>query len=372
MLKKIICIFLVLLLLSAQYLQCFALNNDDLSASCAVLYYPGQKKILFEKNAQTKRSMASTTKIMTSLLALEECTPDRQIDITWEMVNVEGTSSGLRADDTVYLKDLVYCMLLESGNDAANAVALGLCGSYEAFAEKMNARAEEIGMENTSFVTPSGLDDENHYTTAYDMALLAAEAIENKEFASICSTEKYKVEFINSDKTVTLYNHNKLLQKYSSAIGIKTGFTKKSGRCLVSAATQNGITLVAVTLNAGDDWNDHIKMFNYGFGLFEQKTADGNFSSYAVSVTGGNSAFVTAKSEDIILWSVKESDIERKIYFQKFLYAPVKEGDVIGYAEYVCGSQVVKRVQLKASHAVPVKQPQSKNIIDRIKDLLGN
>lgn len=361
MLKKVFVVITVVLSLIFSGLVSYGLENDELSAVSAVLYYPEYGTVLFEKNSEKRLSMASTTKIMTSLLALEANTPFLEVEITEEMVNVEGTSSGLKAGDKICLKDLVYCMLLESGNDAANSVALALGSDFEGFARMMNERAEKIGMKSTSFVTPSGLDDENHYTTAYDMALLASEAVENEEFVSICSASSEKISFIGSDKSVTLYNHNRLLDEYEGCIGIKTGFTKKSGRCLVSAANRRGIELVAVTLNAGDDWNDHKKLLDYGFSLIESIKADGDFSSYSVSVIGGGETEVFVKNEEVYINTLNydETDITRKIHLEKFLYAPVEEGETIGFAEYYNGDTLVKTVPLTAKNAVAVENTEN-------------
>lgn len=365
MLKKTICFLTVLLCITVSGTDVCALDADDLSAASAVLYYPDGGEILFEKNCKERRSMASTTKIMTSLLALEQSFPFMTTVITAEMVNVEGTSSGLREGDEIAIRDLVYCMMLESGNDAANAVALTLADSFEDFAVMMNQRAAEIGMADTSFVTPSGLDDENHYTTAYDMALLAAEAIKDKDFVQISSCEKYTVDFVSSDKSVTLYNHNKLLSMYDGCTGVKTGFTKKSGRCLVSAAERNGVTLVAVTLCAGDDWNDHIRMFDYGFSLFGRAEADCDFSSYSVPVTGGDISSVAVQGEECMLDVIgQDAEITRQICLEKFLYAPVEKGDIVGYAQYQCNGRVIKTIPLTAASGAGVKE--YKNIFDRL------
>lgn len=375
MLKRAVVILTVSVLIFAFGFDSFCLEIDDLSAVSAVLYYPEYGKVLFEKNSDSLRSMASTTKIMTSLLALEECTPDRVVEITDEMVNVEGTSSGLRAGDKITLRDLVYCMMLESGNDAANSVAVAVGGSFDGFAEIMNKRAAEIGMKNTSFVTPSGLDDENHYTTAYDMALLAAEALENREFFCISKESSKKITFVGSDKSVMLYNHNRLLREYEGCIGIKTGFTKKSGRCLVSAAERNGVTLVAVTLNAGDDWNDHRKMLDYGFSCVETMNADSDFSSYGVRVVGGTENIALVESADVSINFLRDEgcNITRKVYLEKFLYAPVKKGDIIGFAEYYNGEKLIKTVPLTAKNNVAVREKVKKESIwDRLSGLPGS
>ncbi|MCD7774246.1 MAG: D-alanyl-D-alanine carboxypeptidase [Clostridiales bacterium] len=349
MLKKSACaLFSLLLIWNISPVS----SGLDLSAAGAVVYCVETGGILYEKNAYSQMSMASTTKIMTSLIALEENTPFRRVTITAEMVNVEGSSSGLEEGDIVTLKDLVYCMLLESGNEAANAAAYAISGSLEGFAELMNERAAEIGMTGTSFETPSGLDGENHYTTAYDMALLTAAALENEDFCEICASVSYKLTFINSDKTVTLYNHNKLLQSYDDCIGVKTGYTKKSGRCLVSAAKRDGVTVIAVTLNDGNDWEDHVKMLDYGFSLCKSEKIKTDFSAYSVPVVNSDVSFVGVEGVEaaVALASGEDkSEIQVKIYLEKFLYAPVNKGDAVGYAEYIVNGRTAARITLTAS-----------------------
>ena len=372
MFKKVVCAINILVFFAVFSVNCLALDADDLSAYSAVVYCVETGKVVFEKNAYDIRSMASTTKIMTSVIALECNTPDRVVEITAEMVDVEGTSSGLKAGDSITLENLVYCMLLESGNDAANSVAIAVGGSFEKFVALMNKKAKEIGMHNTSFETPSGLDGENHYTTAYDMAILTAYALENPDFERICSSSSYKLSFENSEKTVTLSNHNRLLKEYEGCIGVKTGFTKKSGRCLVSAVKNDGITLIAVTLNAWDDWNDHKEMLDYGAECISSTDADSDFSAYSVPVTGSDISMVgiECKNVRVAVDSASQPKIERKIYLEKFLYAPVEKGDIVGYAEYYNGDIFVARVPLTADRSAEVSRKKVKNnLIDRLLSL---
>lgn len=369
MLKKAICVIFIPILIFVYSLEAAALKESDLSAASAVVYCKETGEVIFEKNSSSLLSMASTTKIMTSVIALERNTPDKVVEITAEMANVEGSSSGLHEGDRLTLEDLVYCMLLESGNDAANSVAISIGGSIENFAVIMNKKAQELGMSNTSFATPSGLDDEKHYTTAYDMALLTAYALDNVDFVKICSADSYSVNFVGEEKRVTLYNHNRLLKEYEDCIGVKTGFTKKSGRCLVSAAKRNGITLIAVTLNAGDDWNDHKKMLDFGFECFGKKAADCDFTAYSVPVTGSHKVNVGVECPDFSLSYLKEKgqNFTRKIYLEKFLYAPVEKGDVIGYAEYYNGDVLLAKVPLTAADSADIIQKEEKiNFIDRL------
>ncbi len=367
MLKKSICLLFAVLVIFGFTAEASAFESSDISAVSAVLYCKETGDVIFEKNSDRSLSMASTTKIMTSVLALECNTPYREVEVTAEMVNVEGTSSGLKAGDKIRLTDLVYCMLLESGNDAANSVAIAVGGSIEGFALMMNEKASEIGMNNTSFVTPSGLDAENHCTTAYDMALLTAYALDNEEFVAACSEDSYTVSFIDSDKQVTLYNHNRLLSEYEDCIGVKTGFTKKSGRCLVSAAERDGVTLIAVTLNAGDDWNDHKKMLDYGFECMATAQADTDFSQYSIPVVGSANSSVGVECSECTVPYLKEngSDITREIYLEKFLYAPVSKGDIVGFARYYNNGKLIAQVSLVADSSADILIKEKFNFSDR-------
>lgn len=323
--------------------MCFcasSLSEDELSAECAALMCVQNGELIFEKNAHVRHSMASTTKIMTSLLAIEEYTPDRKITVTSSMLNVEGTSMGLLPGDIVTLEGLTYGMLLQSGNDAANVTAIALGGTLENFSHMMNARAEKIGMRNTNFVTPSGLDDDNHYTTAYDMALLGCEAVKNTEFAFICSQKKAAIYYGNPPYRRILSNHNRLLSDYDGTFGIKTGFTKKSGRCLVSCARRDGVTLVAVTLNAPDDWQDHRKLLDYGFSATE--SYDGVFSSHNMTlpVVGGVRNNVLLKCEKVRLTGSNDG-VTTEFLSPHFLYAPVKTGQVVGQVRWLRDGEVI-------------------------------
>ncbi|MBQ4100232.1 MAG: D-alanyl-D-alanine carboxypeptidase, partial [Oscillospiraceae bacterium] len=213
----------------------FEFRAVGVSANSAVLIEMQTGKVLYEKNAHQKLSMASTTKIMTALLTLESQNLDTYFTVNPKVIQVEGTSMGLLEGDQVTLRALAYGMLLASGNDAANSAAVAVGGSIDAFVAMMNERAKLLGMKNTSFKTPSGLDDDGHYSTAYDMALLASAALSNPDFVEICSKETAKIKYGNPPYDRWLKNHNKLLTGYDGTISVKTGFTKKSGRCLVSA-----------------------------------------------------------------------------------------------------------------------------------------
>ena len=234
----------VCLTLTGMPALCVSGAEPAVSAQSCILMEAVTGEILYEKQAQEQRPMASTTKIMTTLLCLESGDLDTEFPVDTDAIHVEGSSMGLVEGDIVTKRALCYGMLLPSGNDAAGAAAVKLAGNYAAFAEQMNQKAAELGMTQTHFVTPSGLHDDQHYSTAYDMALLAAEAMQNEEFAAAVGQTTLSVPFISPEKTVRYENHNRLLKLYPDCTGIKTGFTKKAGRCLVSSAERDGARLI--------------------------------------------------------------------------------------------------------------------------------
>lgn len=337
MIKKLISFCVIL---SMCVLRVSALNDRSLSAECAVVINVQTGEVLFSKNADKRHSMASTTKIMTALLAVESGKLQSEIIVSDDMLKVEGTSMGLVDGDRVSLNELVYGMMLSSGNDAANVTAFFLGDSIENFASMMNKRAAEIGMKNTSFVTPSGLDADQHYSTAYDMALLGIAAVKNPKFVSVCSAESASLTFGNPPYQRKLYNHNKLLNLYDGALGIKTGFTKKSGRCLVSYAKKGSAELVAVTLNAPDDWNDHIKMLDYGFSRLKESVVRPALPSH-ISVVGGAENSVGISVKPYVYTYVSPQDSYYRLFIDKFVYAPITSGTVVGYCEYYLNGVVV-------------------------------
>ena len=353
--KKRTAAFISVILIILSFSVTAYAEEPRVSARSAVLMCVNSGEVIYEKNADERLSMASTTKIMTSLLALEYESPDTEITVTEEMVSVEGTSMGLLAGDSVSLRELVYGMLLQSGNDAANAVAVFLGGSVEGFAQLMNERGSEIGMKNTNFVTPSGLDSENHYSTAYDMALLACESMKNPGFASVCSLKKATLTYGNPPYPRTLINHNRLLRMYNGAIGIKTGFTKKSGRCLVSAAQRNGVMLVAVTLKAPDDWNDHIAMFEYGFSKCRGVEVSCCTDDLTVSVAGGDKVRIPVELSGNPVW-VEDKECKVRILLEPMVYAPVKKGDKVGSAIFFSGDTVISETDLLAGDSVAFRK----------------
>ena len=370
LLKKL---FFVFALISVFSFSVYSAEEPKVSVQCAVLINAHTKEILYEKNAYTPHSMASTTKIMTAVLAIESGRLSQIVKA--ENMEAEGSSIGLENGNRLTLETLVWGMLLESGNDAAKLTANFISGNEERFAVLMNNKASEIGMTDTSFVTSSGLDDQYHYSNAFDMALLGAYAINNPIFREICSTKTKTVRFIEPDISKTFSNHNKLLSYYDGAIGIKTGFTKKSGRCLVSACERDGDVLVAVTLNAGDDWNDHMKMYDYGFEVSVNKEVFIRLPENIRVYGGANSFTEISLNQNPVNISIKDSsEITQHILLPAFIYAPVNKGDIIGKIRLLNSGRVIEEFNIYAETDVAALNPlpEKENLFKRIINKLIN
>lgn len=345
---------------------CVKVSAVSSSAVAAAVIYADTGEIIYSKNCEERLPMASTTKIMSALLLCEYGNLDREIKVTREMVTVEGSSMGLLPDDIVTLRGLLYGMMLPSGNDAANATAHVVGGSVEGFIELMNKKALELGLNNTHFVTPSGLDAEGHYTTAYELALLAAKALENSDFLAAASAKSAVLYYGNPPYRRTLTNHNKLLGSYEGLIGVKTGFTKKSGRCLVTAAERDGKRIIAVTLHDSNDWQDHKVLLDYGFSQIKSQDVLPETESITLSVVGGEQNSVTAKIPAVTVNTVGEKQLETTLLSEDFLYAPIKAGQNVGTLCIYSDGVLLKKVDIKADKAVPLiknsKKEKFKNI----------
>lgn len=332
--KKFLCIFAaVILLIQAQpihSLDAVCADKPTISAKAAALISADTGEIIYELNSSAKLPMASTTKIMTTLLCIESGGLDEEFVVDSEAIKVEGSSMGLQEGDIVTKYALCCGMLLPSGNDAANAAAVKLAGSIEAFSELMNKRAAEMGLSRTFFVTPSGLEGEGHGSSAYDMAILAREALKNETFREICSQASIQTEFGNPPYKRWLKNTNKLLSMYDGVYGVKTGFTDEAGRCLVSACERDGKNLICVTLNDRCDWDDHIALYNYGFGKVtrvEPEIPD----LPCLDLAGAESDKLSLRTDgsQLVITSlgIKPEELEYTIIAPPFAYAPISEGD---------------------------------------------
>lgn len=262
---------------------------------------------------------------------------------------------GLRQGDTVTLYALAVGMLLASGNDAAGTAAVRISGSMKAFVAEMNRRAASLGMNNTHFVTPSGLDAEEHYSTAYDMALLARAALQNPLFAGIAASRRMTVSYGQPPYARSLLNHNRLLSLYGDAIGVKTGFTKKAGRCLVSAAEKDGVRLICVTLNCPDDWNTHAALYQRYFALTESRPL--TLEAPILPVVGGQKAALQTVLVGQPTYTAirgREEGITVTVYLNRgFCYAPVEAGQPLGQVVWRRGDHVIGTAVLAAGESIP-------------------
>ncbi len=351
----------------------FSLSTEAFAGAKGAVLIDGKSgRVFFELNKDEKLPMASTTKIMTALITLEEENLDVFFTVSKEAITVEGSSMGLLEGDKVTLRGLAAGMLLASGNDAANAAAVRIAGSAEAFVRLMNERAKEMGLESTSFETPSGLDGENHYSTAYDMAILAKNALENPDFAAICGADSLRIEYGNPPYFRRLSNHNRLLTSLEGATGVKTGFTKKSGRCLVSSAEREGVSLICVTLGCADDWNYHTALYNEYFAKLSAVSLEDKAESVYIPVCGGTSGGVSASALAVsaALFEGEEERIEVVISLEPFVFAPVEKGDILGTVYFYVDGFLIAKTPLAAENSVAAL-PQSKTFMQKIKDFFS-
>ena len=340
----------------------------EVGAKAAIVIDAATGRVLFTQNEHEQLPMASTTKIMTSLLALEQEGADEMFEVDSQAIMVEGSSMGLREGDLVSLHALAVGMLLHSGNDAANATAVRISGSIPEFVARMNERARAIGMENTNFETPSGLDGEFHYSTAYDMALLAREAIANQAFVDICSQYKLRANFGNPPYNRWLKNHNRLLSTYDGAFGVKTGFTKKSGRCLVSAVRRDGIELICVTLGCSDDWNTHKSLYDHFFAQLTIQDLTQELEGISVPVVGGTASEVNALPIEQARAAIPSegADIRYEVRLPAFVYAPVSASQYLGEADIFLDDEKLFTLPLAAGEDVSLLHPEKKSLRDKL------
>ena len=331
--KRIYSVLMCICMLAAAASPAKAVGT---SASAAVLMDGESGRILYQHNMDQPMLIASTTKIMTALVALEHCPVDKSYTVTAEDL-AEGSSMYLAVGETISLEHLLYGLMLASGNDAALAVAHCAAGDLDTFVKWMNEKAAELGMKNTAFANPNGLDQDGHYSTARDMAILTCAALQNETFAEIVSTSSITIG------TRTLVNHNKLLSTYPDCIGVKTGYTKAAGRTLVSAARRDGQTLVAVTLQDGDDWRDHKALLDYGFSTYPRTavlTAGERLG--AVSVKMGEQSEIPLLAGETIFYPLgAEDQVEICCQIPQAVAAPVPAGAVVGTVSVLVNGEAI-------------------------------
>ncbi|MBP1534600.1 MAG: D-alanyl-D-alanine carboxypeptidase [Ruminococcus sp.] len=363
-------VFAMLVIFSMSRVNVSAEEAPEVSAKAAVVYNGATGEVIYEKSADERLPMASTTKIMSALIVLEQNGLDDRFIVDSEAVKTEGSSMGLQEGDEVSLRDLACGMLLPSGNDAANAAAVRVSGSVEKFVALMNERAELMGLADTHFVTPSGLDDytDEHYSTAMDMALLASQAMQNTNFREICGLKKVQLSFGHPPFERWLINTNKLLDR-EGITGIKTGFTDKARRCLVSSCMREGCELICVTLNDPDDWNDHMKLYGYAFSKVQPRRISPSESKVRINSADGGE--LVCDVPDLIM-SMTEKAAQRvteKVYIPQFVYAPVEKDEAVGKVVYELDGREIAERTIKAAQKLESRNSKANGAVKLIRRL---
>ena len=337
-------------------------SAEALSAEKAILLDAASGRILYERRADEKSLIASTTKIMTALVVCQQCNVLDRVKIPKEAVGIEGSSMYLQEGEVLTVQELLYGLMLCSGNDAAVALAIYCGGTVEGFAQLMNDKARFLGLKNTNFVNPHGLDHPEHYSTARDLAVLAAYAMEDPVFAKTVSTKSVKI----GDRYLT--NHNRLLWRVEGSDGVKTGFTKAAGRILVSSAKRNGRRLVAVTINDGNDWADHASLYEEGFSRYRQVqiVKKGECMGDIPVLNGQCEAVRVLAAED---FSYSLADGEKpyiRLSNKGFVYAPVQAKGDAGSA-YICiGGKVVGKIRIVFEQTVLEQEMKKPSFWERL------
>lgn len=349
MTRRFLCCTLAVLCLYSIF-PC-RISAVETSAASAVLMDADSGRVLYERNADRKMLIASTTKILTALVAIEEGNLHDTVKVSREAAYTEGSAMYLTEGETLTLETLLYGVLLCSGNDAAVAVAQHVGGNVKGFVALMNEKAQELGMEHSSFANPNGLDDEQHYSTARDMAKLAQAALKNETLMRIASTRSVTI----GGRTMT--NHNKLLHYVDGCLGLKTGYTKAAGRTLVSCAEKNGQRLITVTLQDGNDWADHRSLYEYGFSAYPARTCAVRGQALTqASVSGGVSPTVPLIAGAGFCYPAAETEqLTTRICLDGSLWAPVPAGKTVGAAVFCLKGTEIGRVPLVVGRTVMPK-----------------
>lgn len=328
-----------------------------MSAQKAILVDASTGRVLYQKDADSRSLIASTTKIMTALVVIEQCNVLDRVKIPKEAVGIEGSSMYLKEGEILTVQDLLYGLMLHSGNDAAVALAIWCAGTVEDFAERMNDKARSLGMSASHFTNPHGLDAPEHYSTARDLAILTSYAMENPIFAKTVATKTVTVG------TRSLKNHNKLLWQVQGADGVKTGYTKAAGRLLVSSAVRQGRRLVAVTINDGDDWADHAALYEEGFSKYHSRRLiqKGQALGTVFLFSGLEAQVNVVAAEEFSYAMTQDETADIVLSGPGFAYAPVVKGQQAGYAYVLIGQKVVGKVPVTYEKTVEQSVPKKKH-----------
>ena len=334
-----------LLLLVLLTLSCLPVSAETDGPAAMILYEPRTGAVLEALNADEPMLIASTTKIMTAMVVLERCTLHESVTVLPDQVLVEGSSAALQPWETYTVEELLYGLMLASGNDAACVLAEHTAGSIEAFAELMNEKVAELGLENTHFVNPHGLNDDEHYSSARDLAIMTAAAMKNETFCTIFGTARYTIH------GVEFVNHNKLLESCPGCIGGKTGYTRAAGRTLVSCVERDGLRLICVTLHDANDWVDHTNSYDRAFSAYRYLPFPAQRWSQIPVITG-TAAYVDVGCELPGALVHSGAQVETLVELPRFVFAPVEAGDVLGRVTVTENGRTVCTAELTAVHAV--------------------
>lgn len=357
--KKSCILAVAVILAAAMLMPCKA---GALSARSAIMVDAATGRVLYAHNADERNLIASTTKIMTALLICEQCNVLDRMRIPAEAVGIEGSSMYLKEGDIFTLQELLYGLMLSSGNDAATALAIYCGGTVEGFAELMNDKAADLGMKDSHFVNPHGLDAPDHYASARDLAILSSYAMSNPIFLKTVSTKTVRIG------ERTLQNHNKLLWSVEGANGVKTGYTKAAGRILVSGACRQGRQVIVVTVDAPDDWNDHKTLLEQGFaGYSVQSILTKGQCVGNLCVAGGQAGSVELLCGEDFSYALAEGErVELQLPGNAFIYAPVAQDQSAGYAHVLVDGVAVAKVELVYGSTVELQKEDKKTIWQRL------
>lgn len=347
--RNLICLLLSSLIFVSNITPELSEQLPEIRAlSAVVMAETGE--ILYEREPDRMLPMASTTKLMTALVVIESCPLDAMVDILPEYCGVEGSSLYLKPGERYTVRELLQGLLLASGNDAAVALACFCAGSIDAFSERMNQCAAELGMRNSHFLNPHGLNEAGHCSTARDLGILMLAAMKNDSFSELISREKAIVG------GQTVLNHNKLLQRYPGCIGGKTGYTKVAGRCLVSCCKKDDLRLVCVTLNDPDDWNDHAMLYDWAYEHFSMFVINRENTRYEIPLLGGmadKAIVVPLEEHRILLPRTSEPIVETKLPF--YAFSPVSEGFEAGFLRVLLNNRLICEIPLIFIDDYPIR-----------------
>lgn len=364
--KKLLCGIITLSIMLSLAVPTRA-DEINVSARSAIMVCADTGDVLYEKNSEERMNIASITKIMTAILVIENCDNlDAKVKIKFEYCNIEGSSMYLEAGKSYTVRELLHGMILASGNDAATALACYVSGSTEKFARLMNKKALMLGMKDSSFKNPHGLDEEGHYSTARDMALLMSYCMKNDDFRNISSCKSKDIG------DLTFVNHNKLLWNCDGCIGGKTGYTETAGRTLVSCVKRGEMTLVCVTLGAPDDWNDHIKLYDYGFENYKETCfLHDDFSFDIPIISGVIDETEIAPEEDIYIFTKADAIVKARFELPRFVFAGAIAGEKAGVIKVFVNGELAEEKNLVYTDNAVRDKSQQLSLWERIEKLVG-